>query len=69
MISSRNDKNMEIKCMFLFTCNSIATRKSKIVYVAQILFLMDSTGPEHSLGIRLEFFFRTPQVILTCNQD
>lgn len=56
MIPYRNDKNMEIKCMFLFTCNSIATRKSKIMYVAQILFLTDSTGPEHSLGIRLEFF-------------
>ena len=56
MISYRNDKNMEINCMFLFTCNNIATRKSKIMYVAQILFMMDSAGPEHSLGIRLEFF-------------
>lgn len=42
--------------MFLLTCNSIATRKSKIMCVAQILFLMGSTGPEHSLGTRLEFF-------------
>lgn len=56
MISDRDDKNTEINCMFPFTCNSIATRKSKIIYVAQILFLMDSTGLEHSLGIRLELF-------------
>lgn len=45
-----------IVSVLFFTFNNVATRKSKITYVAQILFLMDSTGPEHSLGIRLEYF-------------
>lgn len=46
--------------LFLFTFNDVATRKFRITYMVQIILLIDSTGPEHSLGIRLKFFKTFP---------
>lgn len=58
MISDRDDKNMEINCMFPFICNSRATRKSKIIYVAQISISdgqhWSRTQPGHQAGVVLE---------------